>query len=129
MDIPFDLLYMVASYIVKPRMKLLDWIPEYKLSWDWLSYNPNALHLLEKYPEKINWKSLSSNPNAIHLLEKYPDKIHWENLSNNPDALHMLKNNPNKICWDWLSTNPSIFEIDTEQTYTDIKKKANEIDF
>ena len=39
MDIPFDLLYIVASFIVKPKMKLLDWIPEHKLDWDCLSAN------------------------------------------------------------------------------------------
>ena len=45
MDIPFDLLYMVASYIVKPRMKLLDWIQE-KLDWGQLSENPNLLYAI-----------------------------------------------------------------------------------
>jgi hypothetical protein len=71
MDIPFDLLYIVASYIVKPRMKLLDWIPKKKLNWDILSAKPNAIQLLEIVlqhdPEKISWRELCFNPNAIHL--------------------------------------------------------------
>ena len=77
MDIPFDLLKLVASYLVKPRMKLLDWIDVNKLSWGLLSQNPNALNLLEANPDKINWEELSRNPNAIHLLEANPHKIDW----------------------------------------------------
>jgi hypothetical protein len=41
-----------------------------KISWWNLSFNLNAIHLLEKNPMKINWTGLSLNPNAIHLLEK-----------------------------------------------------------
>ena len=48
-----------------------------KISWQWLSGNPNAIHLLEQNEDKINWDRLSGNPNAIHLLEKNMDKIHW----------------------------------------------------
>jgi len=88
MDIPFDLLNIVASFHTKPRMKLLDWIPEDKLSWDYLSKNPNAMHLLEKHPDKIYWVWLSQNPSAIHMLETVlqhePRKICWANLSMNP---------------------------------------------
>ena len=71
-------------------LKLHDWIDESKLNWFWLSLNPYAIPLLEKYPEKINWSWLSGNPNAIPLLEKYPEKI----------------------VWSWLSRNPSIFTYD-----------------
>ena len=34
-----------------------------------------TMNFLENNQEKINWKYLSGNPNAIHLLEKNPDKI------------------------------------------------------
>ena len=47
MEIPFDLLYIVASFYTKPRMKLYDWIPEDKLFWHSLSGNPNAIQMLE----------------------------------------------------------------------------------
>jgi len=67
MDIPFDLLYIVASFITKPRMKLLDWIPEDKLNWIWLSSNSNAIQLLEKYPDKIIWVILSKNPSIFEI--------------------------------------------------------------
>ena len=61
----------------QPKYKLLDWIPEDKINWEYLSGNPNAIHLLEKNIDKIDWYMLSRNPNAIHLLEKHPDKIDW----------------------------------------------------
>jgi hypothetical protein len=55
----------------------------------YLSYNPNAIHILEKNKNKINWKSLSINPNAIHMLEKNLDKINWDYLSLNPNAYYI----------------------------------------
>ena len=58
MDIPFDLLYIVASFMVKPKMKLLDWIPDEKLNWKLLSRNPQALHLLKANFENIDWFEL-----------------------------------------------------------------------
>ena len=107
MDIPFDLLYIVASFTVKPKMKLLDWIPEDKLNWFYLSKNPNALHLLEKNLKKIDWDWLSQNPNAIQMLTANPDKIDWY----------------------FISENPSIFEIDTKQMKLELTKRAKNIDY
>jgi hypothetical protein len=43
-------------------MKLLDWVPLEKLDWDGLSSNPDAIHLLDKNPDKIDWYWLSMNP-------------------------------------------------------------------
>ena len=133
MEIPFDLLYIVASFYTKPRMKLYDWIPEEKLDWWYLSRNPNAITMIEiallQDPYKIDWSSLSFNPKALHLLEKYPDKIDWCCLSENPNAIHLLKANLNKIYLEWLSKNPSIFEIDTVQMNLELTNKANNIDF
>ena len=91
--------------------KLKQWV---KIDWFCLSLNPNAIHLLEKNPDKINWCHLSSNPNAIHLLEKNPDKIVWDWLSYNSNAIHLLEKNLDKINWHKLSANPSIFELDYE---------------
>ena len=66
MEIPFDVLKLVATYLVKPKMKLLEWIDTDKLDWEYLSSNPNAMHLLEANLDKNNWMNLSKNPNAIH---------------------------------------------------------------
>lgn len=103
-------------------------------TWDRLSANPAAIHILEKNMDKINWVFLSSNPAAIHLLLKsqykiywyhfskntHPlaikhmrknlEKVNWCQLSTNPAAIDLLKENQDKIHWYWLSTNPAIFE-------------------
>ena len=76
----------------------------------YLWYRCNAIHLLEKNPEKIRWNKLSGNPKAIHMLEKNPEKIDWCFLSNNPNAIHILEKNPKKINWWYIPRNPSIFE-------------------
>ena len=54
--------------------------------------------------DKIDWDFLSINPNATHILEKYKEKIN--------DAIELLRKNPDKINWIALSRNPSIFELD-----------------
>ena len=45
------------------------------------------MHLLEEQieqnPDEINWEYLSENPNAMHLLEKNQDKIDWSKLCRN----------------------------------------------
>ena len=47
MDMPFDLAKYVSSYLVKPKMKLLDWVQIEQLNWNNLSKNPNGIQLLE----------------------------------------------------------------------------------
>jgi len=123
MDIPFDLLHIVASYLVKPKMILLDWIDIDMLDWDELMNNPNAHNLIEtavlNNPDVINWNRLCLNPNAIHILETVlqhdPDKINWYNLSDNPNAIHLLEialqEDPDKIDWKYLSANPNAIHI------------------
>ena len=128
MNIPLDVLKIVASYLVKPKMKLLDWVLLDKIDWGVLSLNPNAIHLLEQNIDKINWHSLSLNPNAIYLLEQNMDKIDWLYLSFNPNAIYLLEKNIDKIDWYNLSANPNIFEIDKNQLKLDIAEKAKIID-
>ena len=65
MEIPLDILKLVATYFVKPKTKLLDWIPIDKLDRMNLSGNPNAIHLLKKNPDKINWDKFSQNPSIF----------------------------------------------------------------
>ena len=91
MYVPLDILKIVASYVIKPNMKLLDWINKKKLKWDWLSTNPNAIHLLEQNKDKINWENLSENPNAIHILEQNKNKISWKHFMENPNIFECVK--------------------------------------
>ena len=113
------------------------------IDWQYLSYNPYAIELLEKNLDKVDWRILSGNRNAIRILEQNLDKIDWWQLSGNPNAIHLLQSNPNKINWwrlsgnqkaihllqsnpyniDWyeLSGNPSIFVIDEKLYETNMK--------
>ncbi len=105
-----------------------------------ISENPDAedmfeFHLSETNPHyKINWDWLSSNPEALNLLEANPDKINWEWLSQNPNTsilnalLKPVAHEPDKINWWRLSENPGIFEIDIKQYKIDITEKTNIID-
>ena len=88
MEIPLESVKLVATYLVKPKMKLID--------FHILSYN------------NLDWDGLTENPNALHLLEAYPDKLHVFNLRNNPNAKHMLETviqDPKNIFWSILSRN------------------------
>ena len=104
---------------MKQFLKLLDWIDINNIDFKRLSYNPNAIHLLEQNINKIVWYWLSLNPKAIHLiskaLEQNLEKICWIRLSRNPGAIHLLEKNQDKIYWDQLSINPGIFTYDYDK--------------
>ena len=54
MDVPFDVVKIISSYITKHNMKLLDCINQDEIScWNGLSINPNAIDLLEANQDKI----------------------------------------------------------------------------
>lgn len=57
-----------------------------------LSYNTNAIQLLEKNRDRIYWNDLSYNPNAIQLLEKNRDRANWNGLSANPSIFEKTLN-------------------------------------
>ena len=48
MNIPLDVIRLIASYLVESKMKLLDWIPLDKIDWKYLSKNLNAIDLIEE---------------------------------------------------------------------------------
>jgi len=54
------------------------------IDWKQLSYNINAIPILEKI-DKVDWLQLSANPNANPIIEKNLDKVHWWSLSTNPN--------------------------------------------
>jgi hypothetical protein len=95
-----------------------------------LCENPNALHIIEKYPEHIKWGPLSRNPNprAIRLLKENREKINWGELSKNPnqEAIELLEQNPHKICYPYLSMNPNALHLWTKYDYTKMKNCMKE---
>ena len=94
-----------------------------KVNWYYLSFNHNAIHILEQNLDKINWFNLSSNPNAIHLLEQNLDKIQWSKLSSNLNAVHILENNLDKVNWEQLSGNPNATHLLFSLDYEKMKEK------
>jgi hypothetical protein len=116
----------ILKYIVKPPMKLLDWIDINKLNWLDLSKNPVAIDLLKANNDMINWNLLSlkanndminwdylsCNESAMELLKENQHNIYWDELSAKPYAIDILKEKQDKINWFELSQNPGIFEID-----------------
>jgi hypothetical protein len=58
----------------------------------------------------VNWERLSFNPNAIHILERNLYKVEWRVLSLNPNAIHILEQNLDKVDWGHIWTNKAIFE-------------------
>ena len=63
-----DVLGIIFDYV--PYYELLEWMDINKLEWNYLSGNPNAIHLLEKHPEKIDWDWLSQNSSIFKLIDK-----------------------------------------------------------
>jgi hypothetical protein len=90
-----DLLKLIASFLVKPKYKLLDWINADMLDYYFLSSNPNAIQFFEQNINKIDWDILSSNPNAIHILKRNLDKVNWcfMSINKNPDTIRLIEQN------------------------------------
>jgi len=79
------------------------------------------MQLIEKNLDKVSWHYLSRNPNAIHLLERNMDKINWDCLTLNPNAIHLLENNIDKIDWAYLSENTNAIHLCFTYDYADMK--------
>jgi hypothetical protein len=109
-----------------------------EINWYAISRNINAIHILQKHPDKIDWGSicaninampiiennidlidwsrLSCNINAVSFLEKHVDMIVWDSLCMNPNAIHMIrdkieKGEIDKINWEYLSMNPNAIDL------------------
>jgi hypothetical protein len=103
----------LAEDLIKSNMDKIDWGFFSANTSTW------AIHLIEKKlvstsPEGglISWNALSRNPSAIHILEKNQDKIDWAQLHNNPSGIHLFKENMDKIDWLHIVRNPDIFGLD-----------------
>ena len=65
-------------------LRIAKWVDLNKLEWKSICHNipKNALNwLVTNHKDKIDWQSLSYNPEAIELLEKNLDKISWYGLN------------------------------------------------
>lgn len=132
-----DIVNIIVSYYLKQNeKKLLPWIDIKKLSWDYLSANPNAINLLKNNIDKISDYELYTNPNSfcLYKIDENPNNINkvankkdslkfiknnlslldnqgWYDLSANSNAIHILEQNIDKINWVGLSSNINGIDI------------------
>lgn len=106
-----------------------------KIDWKCLSINTSkkAMKLLEEYiDEKHNevcWYWLSQNPSAVSILEKYPDKIDLDELQENSGAIDLLNSNIDTViqlnsgyCTGNIGANLNCLSVIIKYHYDDIKK-------
>lgn len=86
-------------------------MPWCKDIWSEVSSNPDAIDILEKYPNRIEWTTFCKNtsPRAIKIMLENPEKIYWFTFSTNsaPEAVDYMIKNPEKIVWPSFSCNRS----------------------
>lgn len=125
-DLPTDIQYLIASYVVPPVYRLEDHFTN-NINWDELCYNrhPGMIPLIDAYFERcltiqshldyIMLERLSRNPTALSLLEKY--KYHLIQKKIEVDWNNLYKNeNPSKEEIKTLYQNPDIFKLDKVAT-------------
>ena len=102
--------HSMAIKIIEQKIKNLEDFN--KISWKNISSNTSdeAMHLLEKYPDKIDGYNLSLNPNdkAFDLLKKNPNKYNWNNIFKNTNTdrvVDLLIENPDKLKFNTYSSN------------------------
>lgn len=100
------------------------YIPIYNdIYMGYLSANPNAILILEQYPDYINPFYLSMNTSAIHLIIKYIHKIDFIELSKNTGVIRLLNQHRQYIQWNVIGMNKnaiSIIENDIQHIYLPI---------
>jgi hypothetical protein len=80
-----------------------------------LCKNPYAIPYIKKHLDKLeDWCVLSSNPEALDILEEFPEKIIYNQLCKNPNprAIAILRDNLKKVYWEVLSENTCDEAID-----------------
>jgi hypothetical protein len=114
--VPLDIIKIVASYLVLPKYKFLDWIDGEMIEWTFLSANPHphAITLLKQNYNMIDWYSISKNHNAgeiilNHLNNNGPDDINWYQLCENTSdiAMDIIERTPERKIWMYLAKNPN----------------------
>lgn len=101
---------------------------KYRNEWFWtyLSSNPNAIEILERFPEHIDWKKLSGNPSAIELLEKNKDKIVWKKILKNTNASYaLLREAITKLGMTTEPQNQKIFEPQVKEYWIKLSLNPN----
>ena len=126
-DLPTDIQYVIASYIVPPVYRLADRYTN-NIRWDELCYNqhPGMIPLIDAYFERCltiqshidpyMLERLSSNPTALPLLEKYKYHLIKSKIVVDWNTLYKIMNPSLERLDLLLYQNPDIFELDRVST-------------
>ena len=83
-----------AMHILEERLDAIIDIETRKYTFSDISSHPNAMGVLEKYPQIRDRSNIMLNPN-IDILKKFGFyDIQWGNISQNPHIMSMFKNTP-----------------------------------
>ena len=137
-DLPTDIQYIIASYVIPPVYRLADRFKN-NINWDELCYNrhPGMIPLIDAYFERClsiqshldpyMLERLSSNPTALPLLEKYKYHLIKSNIVVDWNTLYKNTNYPLERLDLLLYQNPAIFELDSVSTKKAQKQFITEI--
>ena len=79
---------------------------ESKVDWSALSFNKNAIHILEKNLDKVNWYVIYQEIKMLYtFLKKMKSKVNWLYGYQEIKMLYTsLEKNLDKVSWYFLST-------------------------
>jgi hypothetical protein len=70
--------------------------------WARFSGHRDALHVLQKYPEKVHWAITSTKVWAIPLLMQHVQRIDWDALAGTPGMLQAIRNDFSNMPFQFL---------------------------
>jgi len=126
-----------VDYQEKIQFKYRDWIPYEKIEQVWLCANTNiaAIEILKEAcrirgPDYLDWKELCRNPNALPLIEQYPNFIEYEELAYNSKAHALLMNihetAPENFHWGNFSANSKAGLLIPDKSLEEAEMDADE---
>ena len=129
MNVPLDVLEIIASYFVKPQIGLSRKIPLNKLTYIYNIAEADTEYILQSN-EGFNWNCLPDKYNAIHLISADSHTIKWNWVTrnkrmqeyfvvafyefhwNDTNTIYSLENYRHRINWDMFIKDPKLFEPD-----------------
>jgi hypothetical protein len=70
--------------------------------WARFSGHRDALHVLQKYPEKVHWAITSTKVWAIPLLMQHAHRVDWSALAGTPALLQAIRTDFNNMPFQFL---------------------------
>eukprot|EP00960_Hanusia_phi_P063379 765467-Hanusia_phi.AAC.1 len=93
---------LTGSHLLRNNLEKVDWYSiRIRDSICPGIFNKDGLDLIreniEQVYQKINWSALSEIPEAIDILERYPEMIDYEVICNTPAAFDIIKENIDEL--------------------------------